>query len=180
MAATAATCSGLAVQQASSLSSASRSFVAGSASVSIKVSPVSIARVSVATCRAEKVEEEQQQQQVTRRLALALVAGAAVIGTRAQPANAARGETANIFGKQKVQSGFTTIAGQGFKIDVPSKWNPSKEVEFPGQVLRYEDNFDATSNVSVSVVPSDKSSVTEYGSPEEFIAGVSGSVFLPN
>eukprot|EP00246_Nothoceros_aenigmaticus_P000768 TRINITY_DN1099_c0_g1_i1.p1 TRINITY_DN1099_c0_g1~~TRINITY_DN1099_c0_g1_i1.p1 ORF type:complete len:306 (-),score=45.85 TRINITY_DN1099_c0_g1_i1:316-1134(-) len=171
MAATAATCSGLVVQQASSLSSASRGFLAGSSSVSLKVAPVSVARTGVVNCRAEKSEEEQQQ--VTRRLALALVAGAAVIGTRAQPANAARGETANIFGKVKVQSGFTTISGAGFKINVPSKWNPSKEVEYPGQVLRFEDNSDATMNVSVSVIPSDKKAITDYGSPEEFVSELS-------
>ncbi|CAA7037878.1 unnamed protein product [Microthlaspi erraticum] len=63
--------------------------------------------------------------------------------------------------------------GEGFKIEIPSKWNPSKEIEYPGQLLRYEDNFDATSNVSVMVTPTDKKSITDYGSPEEFLSQVS-------
>ena len=62
--------------------------------------------------------------------------------------------------------------GDGFKLSVPAKWNPSKEREFPGQVLRYEDNFDATSNLSVMVNPTDKKSITDYGSPEEFLSNV--------
>ena len=63
-------------------------------------------------------------------------------------------------------------SGDGFKLSIPSKWNPSKEVEFPGQVLRYEDNFDTTSNLSVMITPTDKKSITDYGSPEEFLSSV--------
>ncbi|CAH2038737.1 unnamed protein product [Thlaspi arvense] len=53
-----------------------------------------------------------------------------------------------------------------------AKWNPSREIEYPGQVLRYEDNFDATSNLNVMVTPTDKKSITDYGSPEEFLSQV--------
>lgn len=63
-------------------------------------------------------------------------------------------------------------SGDGFKLLVPSKWNPSKEVEYPGQVLRFEDNFDATSNLAVMITPTDKKSITDYGSPEEFLSQV--------
>jgi hypothetical protein len=81
---------------------------------------------------------------------------------------------ANVFGTLKKQTGFTPYVGaEGFKLEIPSKWNPSREVEFPGQVLRFEDNFDATNNLSVSITPSSKSSIKDYGSPEDFLASVS-------
>jgi hypothetical protein len=79
---------------------------------------------------------------------------------------------ANVFGKAKTNTDFLPYNGDGFKLLVPAKWNPSKEREFPGQVLRYEDNFDATSNVSVIVQTTDKKSITDYGSPEEFLSKV--------
>ncbi|CAK9861604.1 unnamed protein product [Sphagnum jensenii] len=150
------------------------------------------AHVGLISLRASKVEVEEEETGVvtgggggggrrvvgvvtTRRLALALVAG--VIGSlnsRVAPASAAYGEAANVFGTLKKQTGFTPYVGaEGFKLEIPSKWNPSREVEFPGQVLRYEDNFDATNNLSVSITPSSKSSIKDYGSPEDFLASVS-------
>jgi hypothetical protein len=81
--------------------------------------------------------------------------------------------TANVFGAPKADSGFTTYSGEGFSVSLPAKWNPSKEVEFPGQVLRYEDNFDQLSNLSVSILPTDKKSIKDYGSPEAFLKSVS-------
>lgn len=77
-----------------------------------------------------------------------------------------------MFGKPKSNTDFVPYDGPGFKLSIPAKWNPSKEVEFPGQVLRYEDNFDTTSNLSVMVTPTDKKSITDYGSPEEFLSKV--------
>lgn len=77
-----------------------------------------------------------------------------------------------MFGKPKTNTDFLPYKGDGFKLSIPSKWNPSKEVEYPGQVLRYEDNFDTTSNVAVMVTPTSKSSITDYGSPEEFLSQV--------
>ncbi|KAL1309042.1 hypothetical protein HN51_051714 [Arachis hypogaea] len=79
---------------------------------------------------------------------------------------------ANVFGKPKTNTDFLVYNGDGFKILIPSKWNPSKEVEYPGQILRYEDNFDSTSNLVVTVTPTDKKSITDYGSPEEFLSQV--------
>lgn len=46
-------------------------------------------------------------------------------------------------------------------------------MEFPGTVLRYEDNFDPNSSISVMVVSETKSSIKEYGSPEQFLDSVS-------
>lgn len=79
---------------------------------------------------------------------------------------------ANVFGKPKTNTDFIPYNGDGFKISIPSKWNPSKEVEYPGQVLRYEDNSDSTTNLTVTVTPTDKKSIKDYGSPEEFLSKV--------
>lgn len=79
---------------------------------------------------------------------------------------------ANIFGKPKTNTDFLPYNGDGFKLSVPSKWNQSREVEYPGQLLRYEDNFDPNSNVVVMVNPTKKKSVTDYGSPQDFLSQV--------
>ena len=104
-------------------------------------------------------------------MALTVLIGAAAVGAKVSPADAAYGEAANVFGKQK-STEFTQYDGPGFKLSIPAKWNPSKEVEYPGQVLRYEDNFDTTSNLAVMVTPTDKKSITDYGAPEEFLSKV--------
>uniref|UniRef100_A0A0F7H0Z3 23 kDa subunit of oxygen evolving system of photosystem II n=1 Tax=Pelargonium cotyledonis TaxID=28968 RepID=A0A0F7H0Z3_9ROSI len=120
-------------------------------------------------CRAQKQEDAGS---VSRRLALTVLIGTAAVGSKVSPADAAYGEAANVFGKPKTNTDFLPYVGDGFKILIPAKWNPSKEVEFPGQVLRYEDNFDVTSNVTVMVTPTDKKSITDYGSPEQFLTQV--------
>ncbi|GAV90880.1 PsbP domain-containing protein [Cephalotus follicularis] len=124
-------------------------------------------------CRAQKqVVNEDDVTAVSRRLALTVLIGAAAIGSKVAPADAAYGEAANVFGKPKTNTDFLPYTGNGFKLNIPSKWNPSKEVEYPGQVLRYEDNFDSNSNVTVTITPTDKKSITDYGSPEEFLSKV--------
>ena len=80
---------------------------------------------------------------------------------------------ANIFAAPKKDSGFVTVSGDGFTLNIPAKWNPSKEQEFPGTVLRYEDNFDANSNLAVLIIPAEKDSIKAYGSPEQFLESVS-------
>jgi len=64
-------------------------------------------------------------------------------------ANATYGDSANVFGKITNKSGFVAFAGDGFSLLLPSKWNPSKEKDFPSVTLRYEDNFDAVNNLVV-------------------------------
>ncbi|KAL7102497.1 hypothetical protein ACP275_08G123700 [Erythranthe tilingii] len=126
-------------------------------------------------CRAQKQQVEAIESSdavVSRRLALTLLVGAAAVATKVSPADAAYGESANIFGKPKTNTDFKPYSGEGFKIEVPAKWNPSSEKEFPGQVLRYEDNFDASSNLSVTITPTDKKTITDYGSPEDFLSKV--------
>ncbi|CAO2827633.1 unnamed protein product [Amaranthus hypochondriacus] len=122
-------------------------------------------------CKAQKQDDESACS-VSRRLALTVLIGAAAVGSKVSPADAAYGEAANVFGKPKTNTEFYPYTGDGFKLSVPSKWNPSKEVEYPGQVLRFEDNFDATSNLAVMITPTDKKSITDYGSPEEFLSQV--------
>ncbi|KAK6238492.1 hypothetical protein QUC31_003961 [Theobroma cacao] len=124
-------------------------------------------------CRAQKqAVQEDDGSLVSRRMALTVLIGAAAVGSKVSPADAAYGEAANVFGKPKTNTDFLTINGDGFKLSIPSKWNPSKEVEFPGQVVRYEDNFDPNSYVAVMVTPTDKKSITDFGSPEQFLANV--------
>ncbi|XP_057792849.1 oxygen-evolving enhancer protein 2, chloroplastic-like [Salvia miltiorrhiza] len=128
-------------------------------------------------CRAQKQAEAEAAQEnaaaaVSRRLALTFLIGAAALGSKVSPAEAAYGQTANIFGKPKTNTDFRPYNGDGFKVKLPAKWNPSGEVEYPGQVLRYEDNFDPDSNLVVTVTPTDKKSITDYGAPEKFISQV--------
>lgn len=125
-------------------------------------------------CRAQKqaVHEDEGNAAVSRRLALTVLIGAAAIGSKVSPADAAYGEAANVFGKPKTNTDFMPYNGDGFKLIIPSKWNPSKEVEYPGQVLRFEDNFDITTNVAVTVTPTDKKSITDFGAPEKFLSQV--------
>ncbi|XP_039047403.1 oxygen-evolving enhancer protein 2, chloroplastic-like [Hibiscus syriacus] len=125
-------------------------------------------------CRAQKqaAGQDDDGSVVSRRLALTVLIGAAAVSSKVSPADAAYGEAANVFGKPKTNTDFTAYNGDGFKLSIPSKWNPSKEVEYPGQVLRYEDNFDTTSNLTVMVTPTDKKSITDYRSPEDFLGSV--------
>ncbi|CAK9324403.1 unnamed protein product [Citrullus colocynthis] len=125
-------------------------------------------------CRAQKQQAAQEEDGgvVSRRLALTVLIGAAALGSKVSPADAAYGEAANVFGKPKANTDYMPYNGDGFKLSVPSKWNPSKEREFPGQVLRYEDNFDSNSNLSVIINPTDKKTIKDFGSPEEFLSQV--------
>eukprot|EP00245_Coleochaete_scutata_P007163 TRINITY_DN22268_c0_g1_i1.p1 TRINITY_DN22268_c0_g1~~TRINITY_DN22268_c0_g1_i1.p1 ORF type:complete len:271 (+),score=74.27 TRINITY_DN22268_c0_g1_i1:125-937(+) len=85
-----------------------------------------------------------------------------------KPASAAYGQQANVFGKQTPNSGYLPITGDGFALNVPAKWNPSKERDFGAVALRWEDNFDAGSHVVVLKQKTDKSSIDQYGTPEAF------------
>ncbi|XP_062187349.1 oxygen-evolving enhancer protein 2, chloroplastic-like [Phragmites australis] len=127
------------------------------------------ARAQLLVCKAQKQDDDAA---VTRRAALTLLAGVAAAGAKVSPAAAAYGESANVFGKPKTNTEYIAYSGDGFKLLIPSKWNPSREREYPGQVLRYEDNFDANSNVSVMIQPTAKKTITEFGSPEEFLSQV--------
>ncbi|KAL9842563.1 hypothetical protein AtNW77_Chr2g0250681 [Arabidopsis thaliana] len=145
------------LHQSALASSAGRS----SSSSSSSFRHVSLSRPVHLVCRAQQ-SQENNNSAVFRRLALTLLVGAAAIGSKVSPAPP----------MVKPNTDFLPYTGEGFKIQIPSKWNPSKEIEYPGQVLRFEDNFDATSNVSVMITPTDKKSITDYGSPEQFLSQV--------
>merc|ERR1719224_145810 len=88
---------------------------------------------------------------------------------KANPSVAAYGDSANVFGGITNKSGFVAFAGEGFSLLLPSKWNPSKEKDFPNVTLRYEDNFDAVNNLVVIKKKTDKSRVEDFGTPEQFL-----------
>lgn len=66
-------------------------------------------------------------------------------------------------------AGFVPYAGEGFALLLPSKWNPSKEKDFAGVILRYEDNFDAVNNLMVIQQKVGKGSIEDLGSPDKFL-----------
>ncbi len=55
-----------------------------------------------------------------------------------RPSSAAYGDSANVFGKATNTSGYVPYVSddKSFSVLLPSKWNPSKEREFKGMVLR--------------------------------------------
>ena len=62
--------------------------------------------------------------------AVAAAAAAALTATAATPlpAAAAYGEAARVFGSKPTNAtGFTRFEGEGFSLEIPSKYNPSKE-----------------------------------------------------
>eukprot|EP00976_Prorocentrum_cordatum_P092360 1188901-Prorocentrum_minimum.AAC.2 len=97
---------------------------------------------------------------------------AAAMAASAKPSLAAYGEGANVFGKNKGPTDFVPYAGEGFAVLIPSKYNPSKEKEFPGTLTRWADNGDNVNCLIVTATPTGKGSVTDYGSPEQFISEV--------
>jgi len=103
-----------------------------------------------------------------RRDLIAGAAGLALAGARA--AHAEVGVGARMFKEGASNpTGFDAFAGEDFSMLLPSKWNPSKEKDFAGMQLRYEDNFDAVNNLVVIKQQTDKSDIGGYGKPEEFL-----------
>ena len=125
---------------------------------------------SRATCVTRAAASEHNPQ--SRRATLASIAGASALLSGAAPSIAAYGDSANVFGRKTNVSGFVPYAGEGFAVLLPSKWNPSREREFPGMVLRYEDNFDTINYFCVLQQPATKGKISEYGSPDQFLGTV--------
>eukprot|EP00887_Chlorella_sp_A99_P005998 scaffold27.g5998.t1 len=119
------------------------------------------------------VRAQKEEAAVDRRAALGLLAAAAAVSA-ASPSEAAYGDAARIFaGKITNKSGFVPYAGDGFALLLPSKWNPSSQKEFPGTVLRYEDNFDQVNNLAVIVQNVGKDNIEQLGSPDKFLSDFS-------
>ena len=107
--------------------------------------------------------------QVDRRATLGMMAAAATLAGAA-PSKAEYGDAARVFASKVTnKSGFVPFAGEGFALLLPAKWNPSKEKDFAGVVLRYEDNFDAVNNLVVIQQKIGKGSIEELGSPDKFL-----------
>jgi len=127
--------------------------------VAARAAPVAAKRVVVASVEADAI---------SRRAACGMVAGVASV-LAAKPALAAYGDAANVFGGEATnKSGFLPYAGDGYAILIPSKFNVSKEREFPGMNMRYEDNFDAVNTLMVLINPG-KNKMEEYGTPEAYL-----------
>merc|ERR1719335_923681 len=103
------------------------------------------------------------------RRAVLYAATGAILARNVSPATAAYGDSANVFGRITNKSGFVSYAGEGFSLLLPSKWNPSKEKDFPNIALRYEDNFDAVNNLVVIEEKTSKGRIEDFGSPEQFL-----------
>ncbi|CAK0782171.1 hypothetical protein CVIRNUC_005594 [Coccomyxa viridis] len=113
---------------------------------------------------------QDQQDAVVRRGVLGGLIGAAALLSSPRDASAAFGDAARVFGSKATNTtGFVPYSGEGFALLLPSKYNPSREKEYPGQTLRYEDNGDAVNNINVMVRTTTKNSIEEYGDPAKFL-----------
>lgn len=115
--------------------------------------------------------QDEEQPHVQRRALLSSLSLALPL-LKATPSLAAYGEAANVFGGTPANStGFIEYQGDGYSLNVPSKWNPSKERIFPGTDMRYIDNFDDVNNLEV-IVQKSSGDVTSK-SPTEFLSSIS-------
>lgn len=132
-------------------------------------------RAATTSVRALVVRAQAQKDEtvVARRSALGLIAGAAAVTLSTPASQAAYGDAANVFGKPTNTTGFVPYAGEGFAFLLPATWNPSKEREFPGIQVRYEDNGDSVNHVLVISKPTDKKSIEEFGTPDKVLSDIS-------
>ncbi|KAK9841731.1 hypothetical protein WJX74_011020 [Apatococcus lobatus] len=119
------------------------------------------------------VRAQAEEQVIARRGALGVLAAAAGVLLRPAVSEAAYGDAANVFGRQATnKTGFVPFAGEGYALLLPSRWNPSREKDFAGVELRYEDNGDAVNNLVVITQKTDKSNITDFGAPDKFLQQV--------
>jgi hypothetical protein len=121
--------------------------------------------------RAHEIDRSTEPQMEPKRRDLLAASAFAMAGAsmKDRAAHAAYGDGANIFGQITNPSGFGAYAGDGFSLLIPSKWNPSKERDFPGTVLRYEDNQDIVNQLTVIKEKTSKNTVADYGTPEQWL-----------
>jgi hypothetical protein len=141
---------------------------AKSANKAMSKSAVSVGASRRSTRVHASAREDAQEPQVQRRALLSSLSVALPL-MGASPSLASYGEAANVFGgKTGNFSGFTPYEGDGYSLQLPAKWNPSKEKIFPGTDLRYEDNFDAVNNIEVIIKQGGS-----LGSPQDFLNSIS-------
>lgn len=108
----------------------------------------------------------------SRRAALSMFAAGAMT-LAAKPSYAAYGQASSTTSSPASNtSGFLSYAGDGFALLVPAKYGPSKEREFPGAQARWEDNYRVANSIIVTVNPTSKSKIEDFGTPEEFIGQI--------
>lgn len=145
--------------------------------LSAKVAVASVAELKGSRARAavpvrKAVTASAESKEVVSRRA-AMGAFAVSLGVvAAKPAFAAYGDAANVFGSATTKSGeISKFVGDGYKTGIPAKFYPSKEREFPGMNIRYEDTMFPVNYMAVLVNPG-KNSITEYGTPESYLASL--------
>lgn len=146
---------------------AKTAFVGQTASLRPRAQKAAAARAAVV------VRAQQEDPALGRRAALGLLAGAAALATGVNSSEAAYGDAARVFASKVTnKSGFVPYAGEGYALLLPAKWNPSKEKDFEGVDLRYEDNFDAVNNLIVIKKKTDKANITDFGTADKFLSDV--------
>lgn len=94
------------------------------------------------------------------------------MGARGAPAHAAYGQKANVFGERTNKTEYYELSGEGFQVDVPAKYVPTREREFGTSTLSmYTDSFDTITTLSVSRFDKEgtKKSIRDFGSLQNFI-----------
>eukprot|EP00210_Caulerpa_lentillifera_P000160 g155.t1 len=124
-------------------------------------------------CRQPISASQSDDATVSRRAFFGALAAVSTFAVHIQPSSAAYGQGANIFGRTTDTSGFIPYAGDGFALLIPSKWNPSRERDFPGTIFRYEDNQEPLTHVLVTKTPTDKKSIEQLGTEEEVLKTLS-------
>lgn len=96
-----------------------------------------------------------------------MVAGLAALLT-AKPATADVGAPARIFHRSDLPES-QTIKGQGYKLEVPSNWIVSDQVETKNQIIRYEDSGNISASVIVVKEPTSSQSIDQVGDPDSVL-----------
>eukprot|EP00244_Chara_vulgaris_P009408 TRINITY_DN39_c0_g1_i2.p1 TRINITY_DN39_c0_g1~~TRINITY_DN39_c0_g1_i2.p1 ORF type:complete len:278 (+),score=56.68 TRINITY_DN39_c0_g1_i2:272-1105(+) len=154
---------------AKSLQSSKASLSGRSLSAAPAMPGKAVSRI-VVSCKAESSAEATTSRRAALLSLTSAAAAAAALTLQPNSAEAAYGEAANVFGAPKKNTNSIPFTGEGFHVDIPSKWNPSPQKEFDGTVLRYEDNGDSVSNFAVIKSTADgKSKIEDFGSTDEFL-----------
>jgi hypothetical protein len=105
----------------------------------------------------------------SRRAAFGVALGAVSLLAGAQSSQAAYGEAARVFGSKPTNStGFVPYEGAGFKLLLPSKWEPTQERDSADVQVKYQDTY-PVNNLAVFAKKTSASSIKDFGSPGEFL-----------
>ena len=165
--------------------------VCNKSSVSVQATPQKSARLSllstsccrssrrrsntvlVTSCRSQPLLQSESRRDFLFQIPAAFTAAA--FGTALappQPALAAYGQKANVFGERTNSTEYYNLNGDGFDVNVPAKYVPTREREFGRETLAmYTDSFDIITTLSISRFDrfGKKKSVKDFGSMEAMI-----------